>query len=87
MTTTSIRATAILTAALATVAVAAAPSPAATPTHAVSEPAAYAPGARLDVGGAGQLLLGAVSDEHVTITVLGVHVGGDGWSGGTLLIR
>ena len=89
MTITSIRRTAIVTAALATVAwTTASPHAAAARTHTPvtsSGPATYAPGARLDVGGAEQLLRSAVNDDHVKITPLGVHLGGNGWSGGTLL--
>ena len=86
MTITSIRRTAIVTAALATVALTtASPHAAAARTHTSSGPATYAPGARLDVGGAEQLLRSAVNDDHVRITPLGVHLGGNGWSGGTLL--
>ena len=89
MTITSMRTTAIVTAALATVAMTAASPPAAVArTHTAvtsSEPATHAPGTRLDVGGAEQLLRSAVDDDHVKITPLGVHLGGNGWSGGTLL--
>ena len=75
MTITPLRSTAVLTVAIATVAMPVGPA----------AQAAHAPGARLDVGGAAELLPSAVSDAHVTITESGVHLGGDGWSGGTLL--
>ena len=88
MTVTSIRPIAVVATALAAVTMAAAPSHAAAPTRIEAPravPASYVPGTRPDVGGAPQLLLADLYDEHITITTLGVHLGGDGWSGGTLL--
>ncbi len=88
MTVTSIRPAVVVAAALASVAMAPAASHAASSSAhpaARSGTAAYVAGTRPDSGTDLRLRLIGVYDEQVTLTARGVHLGGAGWFGGTLL--